>query len=358
MLLGESADPWAGMRQQGAQAPGSLGGFNPLESLRQFSQNNPGVLGQIGAGMMAGDAAGGFANAGELQARNREKFMERQETQRKTNLTRQWLIKNRGMSEEDADMAMSSPEILNSYLKGNKNSYINAGDGNIFNETTGEWLQAPGAGRDFAKRQEAAAQYGLSPDDPAYRSFVLTGKMPREDQAPLTATDKKAILEADEMVLANQTAVDMLTSVLAEPNGPGSSLNERAGYGGMAGTQAWLARNDPTGFFNDDKGQATTELENVVLGQALANLKATFGAAPTEGERKILVDLQASTDKSPKERKAILDRAIELAQRRLEFNKQRAAELRGGTFYKPGGGSGGSNGWTDLGDGVSIRQID
>lgn len=117
MLLGQSADPWAGMRQQGAQTPGSLGGFNPLESLRQFSQNNPGVLGQIGAGMMAGDAAGGFANAGELQARNREKFMEKQETQRKTNLTRQWLIKNRGMSEEDADMAMSSPEILNSYLK-------------------------------------------------------------------------------------------------------------------------------------------------------------------------------------------------------------------------------------------------
>ena len=79
-------------------------------------------------------------------------------------------------------------------------------------------------------------------------------------------------------------------------------------------------------------------MNNVVLGQALSSLKATFGAAPTEGERKILVDLQASIDKTPRERKLIMDRALELARVRLTFNQQRAAELRGGTYYKPGTG--------------------
>jgi len=214
---------------------------------------------------------------------------------------------------------------------------INAGDGRLYDPARREWITAPGGNTDASQRAASAAEFGLSPDDPAYRSYVLTGKMPREDAQPLTATDKKAVLEADEMVQANDSTIQLLQSVLS-PGESGQSLNDRAGYGVTAGAQSWLARNDPTGLFDDEKGQATTELQNVVLNQALANLKATFGAAPTEGERKILVDLQASIDKTPAERKIIVERAITAAQRRMEFNQQRADELRGGQFYKPGGG--------------------
>ena len=192
-------------------------------------------------------------------------------------------------------------------------------------------------GSEIEARKVAAEQLGMSPDDPGYQSYILTGKMPREDQAPLTATDKKAILEADEAVQSNQTVIDMLNGVLA-PGEDGKSLNDKADYGATSGWQPWFARNDPTGFFDDTKGQATTELQNVVLTQALGQLKATFGAAPTEGERKILVDLQASVDKTPAERAAIIQRAISAAKRRLAFNQDRAAQLRGGTFYKPQGG--------------------
>ena len=211
-------------------------------------------------------------------------------------------------------------------------------------------LAAPAAPKgvtaDVEARKAAAAGMGLTPDDPAYKSYVLTGKMPREDQAPLTATDKTAILNADEAVLANTTVIDQLNSVLA-PGADGKSLNDKAGYGVTAGAQSWAARNDPvewiTGggvkMFDDTQGQATTELSNIVLGQALSSLKSIFGAAPTEGERKILVDLQASIDKTPKEREAIIKRAITLAQARLKFNQERAAGLRGGTYYKSGGGN-------------------
>lgn len=210
-------------------------------------------------------------------------------------------------------------------------------------------------------RRRIAEENGLKQGDPAYQSYILTGKMPREDASPLTATDKKAILEADEMVLSNQNAIDQLSSTIA--GDPGKTLNDRAGYGATAGWQSWAARNDPTGLFSDDKGEATTEFNNIVLGQALSSLKATFGAAPTEGERAILIDLQASVDKTPAERKKIIDRGIALANKRLEFNRQRADELRGQTFYKPGGGgTGGSkpaapsaDGWQDLGGGVRLR---
>ncbi len=209
------------------------------------------------------------------------------------------------------------------------------------------------------ERKALAEQLGLKPGDPAYQSYVLTGKMPREDAQNLTATDKKAILEADEMVMNNQNAIDQLTSTISGE--PGKTLNDRAGYGLTAGAQSWAARNDPFGIFSDEKGQATTDFNNIVLGQALAGLKATFGGNPTEGERQILLDLQASVDKSPAERKSIIDRGIALANKRLEFNKQRASELRGGTFYKPNGGSGpaqaapADDGWQDLGGGVRVR---
>lgn len=222
-------------------------------------------------------------------------------------------------------------------LRNPKPDLINAGDGRLYDPARREWIEAPGGNTDASQRAASAAEFGLTPDDPAYRSYVLTGKMPREDQAPLTATDKKAILEADEMVQSNESTIQLLQSVLAPGEG-GKSLNDRAGYGATAGAQSWMARNDPTGLFDDAKGEATTELQNVVLNQALANLKATFGAAPTEGERKILVDLQASIDKTPAERKTIIERAIAAAERRMQFNQQRVDELRGGSFYKPGGG--------------------
>jgi hypothetical protein len=331
----------------GQQPRGTIYGDDPMrgmgffDRLNHLARENPGALMSLGAGLMEGDMAGGFRDAGESMAKYREKMAERNEQHSQDNLTARWLVSKGHARNYDEAMAIISSGAAPEYFKPEKKggNYINAGDGRLFNEDTGEWITAPGGGDEYAKRRQAAADLGMTPEHPAYQSYVLTGRMPREDQAPLTATDKKAILEADEMVMANEEVVRALDSVLTDPDGAGpqQSLNDRAGYGATAGAQSWLARNDPTGFFNDDKGQATTELNNVVLGQALSSLKSLFGAAPTEGERKILVDLQASVDKTPAERRAIIARAKALAERRLEFNRQRASQLRGGDFYRSGG---------------------
>lgn len=185
------------------------------------------------------------------------------------------------------------------------------------------------------QRRAAAAKLGLDPSNPAYNSFVLTGKMPREDQAPLTATDKKAILDADEAVLQNEAAIKALSEA--------KKLSPQANSGYFASARATLGNNLPDIMVPDrvsspESSAATANYENLVLGQALSSLKSIFGAAPTEGERKILIDLQASVGKPDNVRQDILARAQALAEKRLEFNKQRAGELRGGTFYKPQGG--------------------
>ncbi len=181
-------------------------------------------------------------------------------------------------------------------------------------------------------RKAAANAAGLKPGDPGYQGFVLTGKMPREDMGPLTATDKKAILEADEAVQSAHTAIQALRDA--------KKLSPQALSGWGAGQKAALANNLPDWMVPDrfvaspQQGEATANLDNLVTSQALAQLKSIFGAAPTEGERKILLDIQGSVSQPENVRQQIYDRAIQMAERRLGFNQQRASELRGGDFYK------------------------
>jgi hypothetical protein len=180
---------------------------------------------------------------------------------------------------------------------------------------------------EIAARARIVQSQGGDLNDPKTRQYINTGRYPREDAQPLTATDKKAILEADEMVSANQAAIDALHQA--------KTVSPRAlGYPGAGWVSAAGA------LVGNEASVATQDLDNIVTSQALANLKSIFGAAPTEGERKILLDIQGSVSKPDEVRQKIYDRAIAMAERRLEFNRQRATELRGGDFYKPHSGAG------------------
>lgn len=203
------------------------------------------------------------------------------------------------------------------------------------------------------EREAAAARAGLKPGDTGYQGYILTGKMPREDMGPLTATDKKAIMEADDAVLSAQTVIENLTKakqISKEAlSGPGSAA---AGY-----LRSFL----PDGY-GGTAGQATVDLNNLVTTNALGQLKAIFGGNPTEGERAILLEIQGSSNLPDAARQKVYDRAIALAQRRLDFNKQRATELRGGDYYKSpekraqGGGNQPSNQQRQAGQRVQVSS--
>jgi len=171
-------------------------------------------------------------------------------------------------------------------------------------------------------REAEAARIGLKPGDPRYQNFVLTGRMPREDTQPLTATDKKAIMEADDNVMAAQTAITSLQRAKA--------LSAEAYQGPLAAQRGYA-----TSILGDKAGSATVQLNNEVTTNALTQLKSIFGSAPTEGERKILLEIQGSASLAHADRVKIYDRAEALAQRRLEFAKKQADGIRGGDYYKP-----------------------
>ena len=89
-------------------------------------------------------------------------------------------------------------------------------------------------------------------------------------------------------------------------------------------------------MFGEQGGIATQELKNVVTAQALESLKAVFGGMPTEGERKILLEIQGSVDQPKPVREAIYKRARAAAERRIAENARKAAALRSGQYFEGG----------------------
>lgn len=137
----------------------------------------------------------------------------------------------------------------------------------------------------------------------------------------MNSTVQKAILETDDTVSATKNAITNLKDAL--------KYSEKA-YDGIGATQRATAR----GLFGgDDRAVATTMLDNIVTGNALEMLKATFGGAPTEGERAILLQLQGSANLPKAQREAIYTRAIQMAESRLVSNQQKANQLRSGAYF-------------------------
>lgn len=369
----------------GGQAPyetdpyGQIQGGGLLGSFGRGLQNNSDSLMQFGLGMLGGkDISEGFQNAAQGYARG--SLLDRQRTIDLRNQMKEaerrraaqaYAQGNTNLSPGMRELAVSDPDFAAKLGAADYQKKLNPDNGQIIGSAdVGYWRvmpdgskqpiigpQAPqpsqterliqqlpedqqmdarraalgmgGGVNDYDRlveqRRKQAEASGLKPDDPRYNSFVLTGKFPREDAQPLTATDKKFIMEADEGVQAAQTAITNLQEAKklskSALSGPGAATR---GYG-------WS-------LLGDKSGQDTEQLNNLVMTNALTQLKSIFGAAPTEGERAILLDIQGSVNKPDAVRQEIYDRAIKMAQRRLVLNQQRANQLRGGDFYKSGGG--------------------
>ena len=115
-------------------------------------------------------------------------------------------------------------------------------------------------------------------------------------------------------------------------------LNQQAYEGSLAG---WRKAIGQAFSSHDPQYVATENFDNLIMTGALGSLKATFGGNPTEGERKILMDLQAISSKSRAVRDAILRRALEAAKRRIKSNTDRLNRLKGGEYGTRGGSTAG-----------------
>jgi len=182
-----------------------------------------------------------------------------------------------------------------------------------------------GVTQDVGARQQAAAALGLAPDSPAYQSYVLTGKMPREDAQTLTATDKKAMWAAEDEIPSLDNTLTSLKQA--------KELNRKTYSGTGAGILGTVGTNVPgAGYILDrDKAVATSEFNKLMSMEAIQAMAQSLKGATTDAELARFVEILADPSTDPDIRERTIDRMMTLAERVKEVKVNRVNELRGVT---------------------------
>jgi hypothetical protein len=188
------------------------------------------------------------------------------------------------------------------------------------------------SGRPQSDAGKLALDAGLKPGTPEYQAFVnkyvqtkiesgdyfkMLGLQIQQQNLELAkdrerrAQESSAKLTPAEMKLKTETE-----DILAQTEGglktlaEAFKLNENSFSGSLADRAQYKVLSESGS--KDPKVVNTGRLYNLLGEAALDKLKSTFGAAPTEGERQILLDLQGIGAKSIDERKQILARAYKI----------------------------------------------
>lgn len=143
-----------------------------------------------------------------------------------------------------------------------------------------------------------------------------------ESKKKLTPAEVKLKTETEDAIAANASAYEALDKALKlNPNTFDNSVPDKT-------QRFFLERAGST----DEKLLNTRQQENLLGNQALNQLKAVFGSAPTEGERDILLSLQGIGAKSVKERELIIKDAKAAVKQRYKREKKRLEEIMSGSY--------------------------
>jgi flagellar motility protein MotE (MotC chaperone) len=143
---------------------------------------------------------------------------------------------------------------------------------------------------------------------------------PEKPRAP-SSTEMRQIIQTEDRLNGRLSALRAVQDALG--------LNQQAYEGSLAGGRAALGRL----FSSDDPAYVATEqLEQLVKTGALADLKATFGGNPTEGERNALLELQANITKPRAVRERFLRRLLQEIQIATDNERKRLEDLKSGQY--------------------------
>lgn len=323
-----STAPTADLPAEGASEASFNGGLmnRTAEAYQPAKQDNllrnaVMALGQSIASGKRGDYTGGFStNLNALQASDEKRDDRRYDMwrdQRNFGQTLSESARAQGNTDRNFDLQKTSNEIaLKREGRADELERERIGLARKADTRAEAAIESP------EKRKADADALGLTGN--ARVKYILTGKYESETPA-LSVSDRKAILSADEGIESGKGVLGNLKEAM--------DLSKKAYEGPTAGPRSVL-----TGMFGSEAGLATQNYDNVVTNNALSSLKTVFGGNPTEGERKILLDVAGSSSKPDAVRQEILKRAYSAAERRISVMQERANEMRGGTYYQPGNG--------------------
>lgn len=169
---------------------------------------------------------------------------------------------------------------------------------------------------------------GIDPTSPEGRKALF----PKTD-TPISATDKKAIFEAEDTIPGVKGTLENLSRA--------QELNGQTFSGVGAGARATVGANLPDWMVPDaiaDKktAVATQEWQKIMGPEALQAMASTLKGATTDFELRKFIEMLGDPATDPKVRAGVIKRMQVLAQRKLELAEGRVRDLRGGNYFKPG----------------------
>jgi hypothetical protein len=175
-----------------------------------------------------------------------------------------------------------------------------------------------------------SAMDSLSGNPRAQQELVTDYYKQKAIKPKLTSTDMSEIYGAGDVIAQSKSALSALMRAKALLDLPEAS-KPFSGYG--AATASYINDIPVLGaVIPDERAAATTEYDTLIKENALSSMKAIFGGNPTEGERQILLELQAISGYRPEKQKRVLENAIAAANRRIEFNKQKIKGIQSNDF--------------------------
>ena len=141
-------------------------------------------------------------------------------------------------------------------------------------------------------------------------------------QAKLSPAEMKLKTEVEDILTStDQAMLDLKRAYQLNPNTFDTSLGDVAQRKVLE--QAGV---------KDPKVIATREQTNLLSKSAVGKLKTAFGGNPTEGERKILLDLEGIDSKSKDERAIIMKNSYMALKARREREQKRLNEINQGLY--------------------------
>lgn len=202
--------------------------------------------------------------------------------------------------------------------------------GALYDRATGQFIQPPTGPKKVDREVDVGNAKIVFYSDGSQETF-RKGLAPTATSATgrpeLSKDERDRIYSARDKISASSESIAALQEA--------RRLSDLAYEGPLAGVRATGAAAFP-GKFEPEGTQETIEFDLLLKQQILPQLKEIFGAAPTEGERKILLELQGSSSLSKPVRNKMLDRAIEAAQRRMALRQQEVDDILQGTYFMPG----------------------
>ena len=325
---------------------GLLGNFkNPLAAGGLLS--DPMVRLQMGAAMMGGQTlgqqiGGGLQAAGVAGQARQQDMAEKA----KLNQTVEWLKSINPELAQAVEMgALSGGDAYKMAVEKPKHPDFMAVDGAIFNPENQQWISRPvdpnapngdmglavvymqGPGGDIVAGQTSkSGKLMPSQIPPGYKVLTPGDKAYQTAQGSAAGKDQGETVASYESVMSKMPGLE---KVVTELNG----LADQATY--TMGGNLWNEALKQTGFGPSAGAVARTKYMSMVDNQVLPLLKDTFGAAFTVTEGESLRATLGDPNKTPEEKKMVLEAFIE--QKRRDANA--LADRTGNAPYQPAPGS-------------------